>query len=208
MVFHTVPKFVQRLFPERIWSGESGKQQVYLTFDDGPVPGITDFVLSELVKRGMVATFFMVGDNVRKNTSLAKEVLSQGNEIANHTFHHLNGWKTNNEKYEQDFLECDELLESITGRKVRFFRPPYGLMTNAQAQKISKTHQIVMWNMLSGDYDLSLDPKVILVKSMEKTEPGSVVLFHDQQKTATVLPEILPTYLDQIQENGWETALL
>ena len=81
-------------------------------------------------------------------------------------------------------------------------------MTNAQAREISKTHQILMWNMLSGDYDLSLAPEEILTKSIQKTKPDSVVLFHDQQKTATVLPKILPTYLDQIQENGWETATL
>ena len=208
MVFHTVPFFIQRLFPNRTWSGSSGEKQIYLTFDDGPVPGITDYVLSELKKRGMVATFFMVGDNVRKNPKLAKDVLSQGHVLGNHTFHHMDGWKTPKEKYLQDFLKCDEILEEITGKKVRFFRPPYGLMTNAQAREISKTHQIVMWNMLSGDYDLSLAPEMILTKSIQKTKLDSVVLFHDQQKTATVLPKILPTYLDQIQENGWETATL
>ncbi|MBN3522097.1 polysaccharide deacetylase family protein [Algoriphagus lutimaris] len=208
MVFHTVPFFIQRLFPKRIWSKNSEGNQVFLTFDDGPVPGVTDFVLQELSKRTMKATFFMVGDNVRKHSSLAKEVLSQGHQLANHTFHHLNGWKTNREKYLQDFLACNQIIEDQLGVQTKLFRPPYGLMTSAEAREISKTHSIVMWNMLSGDYDLKLDHKEVLRKSVENTGPGSIVLFHDQQKTSSVLPRILPTYLDKLQDKGWTTATL
>lgn len=208
MVFHTVPLVIQRLFPQRIWSKNSEGNQVFLTFDDGPVPGVTDFVLQELSKRAMKATFFMVGDNVRKHSSLAKEVLSQGHQIANHTFHHLNGWKTKREKYVQDFLACNQIIEDQLGVQTKLFRPPYGLMTSAEAKEISKTHSIVMWNMLSGDYDLKLDAKEVLRKSIENTGPGSIVLFHDQQKTSSVLPKILPTYLDKLLDKGWTTATL
>ncbi|SIO13800.1 polysaccharide deacetylase family protein [Algoriphagus halophilus] len=208
MVFHTVPLVIQRLFPQRIWSKNSEGNQVFLTFDDGPVPGVTDFVLQELSKRAMKATFFMVGDNVRKHSSLAKEVLSQGHQLANHTFHHLNGWKTKREKYVQDFLACNQIIEDQLGVQTKLFRPPYGLMTSAEAKEISKTHSIVMWNMLSGDYDLRLDAKVVLRKSIENTGPGSIVLFHDQQKTNSVLPKILPTYLDKLLDKGWTTATL
>lgn len=208
MVFHTVPWVIQRLFPQRIWSKNSEGNQVFLTFDDGPVPGVTDFVLQELSKRAMKATFFMVGDNVRKHSSLAKEVLSQGHQLANHTFHHLNGWKTKREKYVQDFLACNQIIEDQLGVQTKLFRPPYGLMTSAEAKEISKTHSIVMWNMLSGDYDLKLDAKEVLRKSIENTGPGSIVLFHDQQKTSSVLPKILPTYLDKLLDKGWTTATL
>lgn len=208
MVFHTVPLVIQRLFPQRIWSKNSEGNQVFLTFDDGPVPEVTDFVLQELSKRAMKATFFMVGDNVRKHSSLAKEVLSQGHQLANHTFHHLNGWKTKREKYVQDFLACNQIIEDQLGVQTKLFRPPYGLMTSAEAKEISKTHSIVMWNMLSGDYDLKLDAKEVLRKSIENTGPGSIVLFHDQQKTSSVLPKILPTYLDKLLDKGWTTATL
>jgi peptidoglycan/xylan/chitin deacetylase (PgdA/CDA1 family) len=184
------------------------KNQIYLTFDDGPVPGISDFVLNELAKRNMKATFFMVGDNVRKHSVLAKEVSDQGHSIANHTFHHLNGWKTSKEKYVNDFKECDRIMEQVLEMNPYLFRPPYGLMTSSQAKEILKTHKVVMWNMLSGDYDLSLNPQEILKKSIEKTSLGSIVLFHDQQKTSSVLPKILPTYLDEIQDKGWKTATL
>lgn len=208
MVFHTVPYFVQKCFSDRIWSKSPDKNEIYLTFDDGPVPGITDFVLNELAKRNMKATFFMVGDNVRKHSNLAKEVCSQSHSVANHTFHHLNGWNTSKGKYVNDFLECDRMIEEVLEIKTHLFRPPYGLMSSSQAKEILKTHSIVMWNMLSGDYDLSLKPQVILKKSIEKTDPGSIVLFHDQQKTSSVLPKILPTYLDEIQDKGWKTATL
>ncbi len=208
MVFHTVPIVVQKWYSDRIWSKSPDRNQIYLTFDDGPVPGVTDFVLNELAKRSMKATFFMVGDNVRKNSGLAKEVSGQGHSVANHTFHHLNGWKTSMRNYVNDFLECDRQIEELLERKTHLFRPPYGLMTPSQAREISKTHSIIMWNMLSGDYDLGLTPQVILKKSIEKTAPGSVVLFHDQQKTRSVLPKILPTYLDEIQDKGWKTATL
>ncbi|WP_296704184.1 polysaccharide deacetylase family protein [Algoriphagus sp.] len=208
MVFHTVPNIVQRLFPKRIWSRSPEKNQIYLTFDDGPVPGITDYVLNELAKRNMKATFFMVGDNVGKHPLLAREVCSENHVVANHTFHHLNGWKTKKQEYLNDFLECDRMIQQVLGKQTCLFRPPYGLLTSSQAKEILKTHSIIMWNMLSGDYDLSLNTQDILQKSIEKTTPGSVVLFHDQQKTSSVLPKILPTYLDEIQDQGWETATL
>jgi len=208
MVFHTVPYVVQKWFSNRVWSMPSDKDQIYLTFDDGPVPGITEFVINELAKRNMKATFFMVGDNVRKYSVLANEVCSEGHSVANHTFHHLNGWKTTRRNYVTDFLECDRMIEEVLGRKTNLFRPPYGLMTSSQAKEILNTHSIVMWNMLTGDYDLRLKPKDILKKSIEKTTPGSIVLFHDQQKTSSVLPKILPTYLDEIQDKGWKTTIL
>lgn len=196
------------MFPKRIWSKSPEGNQVFLTFDDGPVPGVTDFVLQELAKRNMKATFFMVGDNVRKHPSLAKEVVSQGHKIANHTYHHLNGWKSSKENYVRDFLACDQILKDQLEVQPQLFRPPYGLMTSGEAREILKTHAIVMWNMLSGDYDLKLEAKEVLRKSLEKTQKGSIVLFHDQQKTSSVLPKILPTYLDKLQEKGWTTATL
>lgn len=208
MVFHTVPKIIQSLYPKRVWSKPAQQNHIYLTFDDGPVPGVTDYVLQELAKRKMKATFFMVGDNVRKYTALAKEVISESHAIANHTFHHLNGWKTNKKLYLQNFKACDQIIQDDLECHTKLFRPPYGLMTSFQAKEILKTHDIIMWSCLSGDYDLSLKPKEILRKSISYSNPGSIVLFHDQQKTSSVLPEILPTYLDEIQAKGWTTATL
>lgn len=208
MVWHTIPKAVQLIFPKRIWSGDGSESQVYLTFDDGPVPGVTDFVLNELAKRGQKATFFMVGDNLRKYRSLGSEVVESGNQIGNHTYNHLNGWKTSDENYLKNIHSFDQELETLLGIQTSLFRPPYGLIKNSQAKVILKSKKLVMWNLLSGDYDRKLIPSRILSKSMNNTTPGSIVLFHDQQKTKEIIRKILPNYLDFLIEKGFKTGLL
>ncbi len=208
MVWHAVPSLIQHLYPARVWSKEDSGNMVYLTFDDGPVPGVTDYVLEELAKRDQKATFFVVGDNVRKNPSLAREILDQGHQIGNHTFHHLNGWKTKRHSYLDNVDLCDRTIEDLLGIKTQLFRPPYGLIRSTQAVEVSRSHQIVMWTMLSGDYDLSLKPELILKNSMRHTREGRIAVFHDQLKTKHVLPKVLPQYLDYIGDMGWKTAVL
>ncbi len=208
MVWHTVPRFVQLFFPRRIWTGEPSENRIYLTFDDGPVPGVTDYVLNELAKRGQKATFFMVGDNVRKHTELAKEVLGAGHRIGNHTYNHLNGWKTPDKDYLENVQAFDETVGNLLGVQTDLFRPPYGLMKSSQAKSLLESKRILMWNVLSGDYDPSLSSSRIKDETIANTRAGSLVLFHDQQKTMEVLPKILPAYLDFLVERGFETALL
>ncbi|GAA0880535.1 polysaccharide deacetylase family protein [Algoriphagus jejuensis] len=208
MIWHTVPRAVQLLFPKRIWKGDPSGKCVYLTFDDGPVPGVTDYVMNELAKRGQKATFFMVGDNVRKHRSLAKEVLDAGNAIGNHTFNHRNGWKTADTDYLENVREFDRVLEEGLGLKTELFRPPYGLLKGSQAKVLLESKKIVMWDVLSGDYDPSLKASRILHKTQENTRSGSIVLFHDQQKTREVVPKVLPSYLEFLRQNGFETRLL
>lgn len=208
MIWHTVPVLVQRLFPKRLWKKSAGENTVYLTFDDGPVPGVTDYVLEELTKRNQKATFFVVGDNVRKYPDLSQEIVNEGHAVGNHTFNHLNGWKTEKAVYLENIERCDKTLEDILGVRPKLFRPPYGLVKSSQAVEISKSHQIVMWNMLSGDYDQRITPDTVLKKSIQHTKACSIVVFHDQLKTKQILPKILPYYLDFIQEKGWKTGVL
>jgi len=208
MVWHTVPWIVQRFFPNRTWSGDESDNQIYLTFDDGPVPGVTEFVLDELAKREHLATFFVVGDNVRKNSALARRILESGHQIGNHTYHHLSGWKTNLQKYLDDVSLCQEILKDELGFEASLFRPPYGLMTPAQATQINQKFQIIMWNVLSGDYSKRLAASEILEQTSKNSDPGSIVVFHDQEKTSTVLPKFLPLYLDFLAENGFKAATL
>ncbi len=208
MVWHTVPKVVQLFFPRRIWSGDNSVKEVFLTFDDGPVPGVTDFVLNELAKRGQKATFFMVGDNLRKHSLLGKEVLSAGHQIGNHTYNHLNGWKTDDQEYLKNIQAFDQELDRSLGIQTRLFRPPYGLIRNSQAKAVLKSKKLIMWDVLSGDYDRSIDPKLVLSKTIKNTGLGSIVLFHDQLKTETTIQKVLPEYLDFIEKNGFQTKLL
>jgi peptidoglycan/xylan/chitin deacetylase (PgdA/CDA1 family) len=208
MVWHTVPRSVQLLLPKRMWEGDAVGSRVHLTFDDGPVAGVTDYVLNELAKRNQKATFFMVGDNIRKNPELAAEVLKSGHGIGNHTFNHLNGWKTPNAEYLENIQACDRILEEKLGAGTLFYRPPYGMVKSSQAKTILRSKKIVMWNVLSGDYDRKISSSRILEKTKKYTRSGSIVLFHDQQKTREVLPEFLPQFLDFLIERGLETTLL
>lgn len=203
MIWHTVPALVQQVFPNRIWRGPADKNQIYLSFDDGPVPGVTEFVLDELAKRRQLATFFVVGDNVCKNPVLAKRILAEGHQIGNHTYHHLAGFKTSLDKYLADINQCQDILKNELGFEANLFRPPYGVMTFSQARQVSRQFKIIMWNVLSGDFSIRLDPKMIRSKSTQYSKAGSIVVFHDQEKTADILPKFLPDYLDFIVEQGF-----
>jgi peptidoglycan/xylan/chitin deacetylase (PgdA/CDA1 family) len=191
-----------------MWVGDPSGDQVYLTFDDGPVPGVTDYVLNELAKRNQKATFFMVGDNVRKHSSLASEVVAQGHHIGNHTFNHLKGWTTSDSEYVENVGKCDWIFEEKLGLQTGLFRPPYGLIRNSQAQVILKSKKIIMWNVLSGDYDRTVPATDVLNKSIQNTRSGSILLFHDQLKTREVLRKVLPDFLDYLTERGFETSFL
>ena len=208
MILHMVPKLFQMLYPERIWKKSADDNTIYLTFDDGPVPGVTDYVLQELAKRNQQATFFVVGDNVRKNPTLAHEIIKAGHKLGNHTFNHINGWKTANSEYLENIELCDKTLQDVLSIKTKIFRPPYGLIKSNQAVEVSKFYDIVMWTMLSGDYDQRIKPEVVLRKSIKHTSEGSIAVFHDQLKTKALLPKILPQYLDYIEELGWKTGVL
>ncbi|EOZ96888.1 Polysaccharide deacetylase [Indibacter alkaliphilus LW1] len=191
-----------------LWNKSRSENKIYLTFDDGPVPGVTDFVLDELAKRKMKATFFMVGDNIRKHPALAKKVADAGHGIGNHTFHHANGYFTALEKYLSEIKACQQIIFEVLERKTTLFRPPYGKLTKKQFKAIHSNYQIVMWDVLSGDYDGDQPAAKCLHKTKKYSRNGSIVLFHDQLKTEKVLYKVLPPYLDFIKESGFQTAVL
>jgi peptidoglycan/xylan/chitin deacetylase (PgdA/CDA1 family) len=208
MRLHQLPFFIPSFYPNRIWKGPSLEQKITLTFDDGPVPGITDWVLEELEKRGMKATFFMVGDNARKHPALARAVVAAGHQLGNHTYHHLSGWKTSTQAYLEDVAACDAILADTVGETPRFFRPPYGWMSPGQAKGIEPAKKIVMWNLLSYDFDANVSPEILIRACASRTSPGTIVVFHDQQKTQAQLKKVLPDYLDFLVGGGYTTQLL
>jgi peptidoglycan/xylan/chitin deacetylase (PgdA/CDA1 family) len=208
MLFHHVPSLVQFFFPQYVWHKNRKEQAIHLTFDDGPVPGVTDFVLEQLSQRGMKATFFMVGDNVVKHTELALRVKSQGHQIGNHTHNHLNGRLFSTEAYLRNVEECQSAITALLGTAPTLFRPPYGRMKLGQIKAVAQSHQITMWDVVSGDYDPGQNPGHCLMKLKQYTQNGSIILFHDQRKTEKILLAVLPDFLDFIQEQGYRTALL
>lgn len=205
---HHVPSLIPKVFDKFIWNKSRDEKTIYLTFDDGPVPGITDFVLNELAKRKMKATFFMVGANVEKNPNLAKEVLQLGNGIGNHTFNHLDGYRNPDALYLENIEKCQKTLQDILGINPFHFRPPYGKISKSQSKLVLERYQIIMWDVLSGDYDPDQSPEKCLSKTMQYSKNGSIVLFHDQQKTERVVKKVLPDYLDFIKDRGFQTGIL
>jgi peptidoglycan/xylan/chitin deacetylase (PgdA/CDA1 family) len=139
---------------------------------------------------------------------LAKEVTAAGHRVGNHTFNHLNGARTRHDLYVDNLNKCQDILEEKTDIVPTIFRPPYGRITRSQHQAISKNFDIIMWDVLTGDFDKNLDPKTCFQKSVKYTRNGSIVVFHDQQKTKEMLPKVLPSYLDWLSDHGFKTGLL
>ncbi|WP_338081000.1 polysaccharide deacetylase family protein [Aquiflexum gelatinilyticum] len=205
---HHVPSLIPKVFDKFIWNKNRDEKTIYLTFDDGPVPEITDFVLNELAKRDMKATFFMVGANVEKHPNLAKEVLQGGNGIGNHTFNHLDGYRNPDALYLENIEKCQKILQDTLEVSPVNFRPPYGKISKTQSKLILAHHQIVMWDVLSGDYDQDQSAEKCLSKTIQYSRNGSIVLFHDQQKTEKIVKKVLPDYLDFIIDKGFQTGVL
>lgn len=191
------PKFIQSLFPNFTWSIPTDEKVLYLTFDDGPIPEITPWVLETLADYGAKATFFCVGNNVRKHGKIYQQILDQGHDVGNHTQNHVNGWGTEHLEYLQDVSHCSEYVNSP------LFRPPYGRMRPTQAQLIQQQYKIVMWDILSGDFDKNLPPEQCLGNVILKASPGSIVVFHDSLKAEKNLKYALPRVLDFFSNKGY-----
>lgn len=217
----TVPRFVQRMFPKRIWALPSN-HTVYLTFDDGPIPEVTPWVLDLLKKYSAKATFFCIGDNVQKHTEIFKRIVSEGHTTGNHTFHHVKGWNTITEAYIENFERCEKAMVSAkydaasevnrnknSNATGTLFRPPYGRITSNQARSLQKKGvTIVMWSLLSYDFDHTLSEEKCLQKVLKNLKPGSIVVFHDSIKAEKNLRYVLPKVLKFISEKGWNSEAM
>ncbi len=199
MVPHRTPFFLPALFPSSLtWRFPDNQRNLYLTFDDGPVPGPTEFVLDVLSKYNCSATFFCIGDNIRKHPGIYKRILAEGHAVGNHTFNHLNGWKTSLEDYIANVRECDFLM----GEGHNLFRPPYGRITYGQIRSLNK-FRIVMWDVLSLDYEKTLSPEKCLRNTVRVTRPGSIVVFHDSLKAQRNMEYALPRFIEHFLDKGF-----
>ena len=196
------PKFIQSLFPNFIWKIPSNEKVIYLTFDDGPIPEVTPWVLETLKKFNAKATFFCVGENVKRNPEVFQEILSEGHSVGNHTYNHLNGWATDNIPYFHNIRHCANLVKST------LFRPPYGKLMPKQAQFLQRHYRIIMWDVLSGDFDPKISQEQCLNNVKMKTKPGSIVVFHDSLKAFEKLQFVLPQVLQYFSEKGYRFEAL
>jgi peptidoglycan/xylan/chitin deacetylase (PgdA/CDA1 family) len=194
------PNWVKKLFSNSIWEITKVQKSIYLTFDDGPHPEITAFVLDELKKYNAQATFFCIGKNVVDNPLIFNRILHEEHAVGNHTNDHLNGWKTPSKEYLKNIAEASKHINSD------LFRPPYGRITAKQhkrLQSLEKPFQIVMWSVLSGDFDENITPEQCCKNVVTNAKSGSVVVFHDSEKAFARLRYTLPLVLKYFSEKGY-----
>ncbi|MFM7195535.1 MAG: polysaccharide deacetylase family protein [Bacteroidota bacterium] len=203
MNIYKTPRFLPLLFPGLLWRVKTSSAVVYLTFDDGPMPGPTDFVLDQLAAHRAHATFFCIGDNIRKHPETFQRIRREGHLPANHTFNHLSGWGTGTRRYHENIQQCDDVLMNQPDEP-RLFRPPYGRLNPAHRSN----HRVVMWDLLSCDYDPALDPQQSLQALKTGTGPGSIVVFHDSLKAEKNLRYLLPRYLEFLSSAGYRMETL
>jgi peptidoglycan/xylan/chitin deacetylase (PgdA/CDA1 family) len=197
MYLSKTPRLVKNLLSNFTWQILTSEKVIFLTFDDGPIPEATPWVLEVLRGYNAKATFFCVGDNVRKYPEVFQQILSEGHAVGNHTFNHLKGWKTNTSDYLENVERCAEMVESP------LFRPPYGALKPSQARLLKSNYRIVMWDVLSGDFDPKISPEQCLQNVLDNIQPGSIVLFHDSLKAETRMRFALPRVLEKMHAEGW-----
>jgi len=221
------PLLLKWYYPSLLWNKSRKEKVIYLTFDDGPIPNVTDFVLKTLKAFNAKATFFCIGDNISKYPEVFERVKNDGHAIGNHTFNHLKGWITDDETYVNNFLKCQELTQT------NLFRPPYGRIKKSQIRKLVTSYQlsvndnrfytqdrqqitdnrqhntdmtelqIVMWDTLSGDFDINLDPEQCCKNVIKHTRNGSIIVFHDSLKAFDRLEYALPRVLKYFADKGF-----
>lgn len=199
MIIERPPLLYRLLFPEAIWRiKHRGRKVVYLTFDDGPIPEVTPWVLDVLERYGIRATFFMVGDNVQRHPELLEEVRKRGHSYGNHTMHHLQGMKVKSHRYLHDIIQADRLIDSP------LFRPPHGILRWKQARIIKQRYNLIMYDLVTRDYSRRLDARQVLDNVKRYTRNGSIIVFHDSLKARQNMCRVLPDAIEWLKQQGYE----
>ncbi len=216
------PGFVKTLFPNFIWNINTANKELYLTFDDGPTPEITDWVLQTLKSYEAKATFFCIGKNIKENPEVFWEILKNEHSVGNHTYWHSKGWKTKSNAYITEIDFTNELIETYINKyekkilkskseisNPKIFRPPYGKFKTKQAKQLQKQgYKIVMWDVLSYDWDKSVSEEASFNNVISASKEGSIIVFHDSVKASRNLRYVLPKVLDYYSERGFQFKAL
>ena len=211
--FSKTPSIVMRFFATYIWRFSLDTKAIYLTFDDGPTPEITNFVLDELKKYNAKVTFFCLGKNIQNHPDIFKRILLDKHTIGNHTQQHLNGWKTKKTHYIDNVLACEHTilntLEKVKEarpkqQEAKLFRPPYGKIKRSQAKELNrKGYKIIMWDVLSADFDRAISNEKCLQNIVENTKNGSIIVLHDSVKASEKVRFVLPKILKEFSDKGF-----
>jgi len=203
MHVNSAPFWVRAIYPQGlIWSVRTIKKEVFLTFDDGPVPEVTPRVLEILKKYNTKATFFCVGENVQKYPEAFNQLLREGHAVGNHTFHHVKAWQTDFPDYLSEVEQCNDLMHS------KLFRPPHGQITRKLARRLKKEYRIIMWSALTEDYNKKLTGDQCLANAIKNTGPGSIIVFHDSIKARERMEYALPLYIEYCLREGYSFGIL
>jgi len=211
MAFYWVKtnRFIKRLFSQFVWDIPNTDNIVYLTFDDGPTPEITEWTLSQLKNYNAKATFFCIGDNVVKHPEIFNKVIADGHAVGNHTFNHLNGWKTDSGLYIDNVKKCAESMKGLTAAESFLFRPPYGKIKRSQSKEMIKLgYRIVMWDILSADFDQHISREKCLENVLSNIKSGNIIIFHDSIKAFRNLEYVLPETLKFLREKGFKCEVI
>lgn len=201
-----IPKIIKLLFFNQVWDIPNSVNTIYLTFDDGPTPEITERVLEILDKHHIKATFFCIGDNVRKHPEIVQKILSKQHSVGNHTYSHLKGWKTPTKIYISNTEACRMKLNSqFTIQNSQIFRPPYGKITPWQSFKLRKLgYKIIMWDVLSKDYDASISVEKCYENVIQNVSSGSIIVFHDSNKAKVNILNSLEKTIETLKSKGFK----
>jgi len=199
------PSVVKKMFPNYTWNIPTTEEVIYLTFDDGPTPEITEWTLEQLKKHDAKATFFCIGNNVEKHPEVFQSIINQGHAIGNHTHNHLKGWKILSQDYIENVLKADFYIsKNYNSESNKIFRPPYGKIKPKQAKQLQELgYKIIMWDVISFDWDKDIPIEKCLENVIKNTEKGSVVVFHDSIKASKNLKSVLPKVLEYYSKLGF-----
>ncbi len=199
------PGFVKTLFPNFVWNINTDRKEIYLTFDDGPTPEITEWVLQTLDDFNAKATFFCIGNNIEKHPEVFQHIITEGHTIGNHTYNHLKGWKHKAKVYVRDVLKTEKIIRNFTtDTSNNLFRPPYGKFKNKQSKKLLELgYKIILWDVLSYDWDKSVSEEICFKNVTSAAKEGSIVVFHDSIKASRNLKYVLPKVLEYYTEKGY-----
>jgi peptidoglycan/xylan/chitin deacetylase (PgdA/CDA1 family) len=197
----TPPKFLKRMAPGLIWDME-GEPDVYLTFDDGPTPGNTEWIIETLAKYDAKATFFCLGKNVEQYPDTFRKLIEAGHKAGNHTYSHQKGWSMSLERYVEDVDFANQFIHTD------LFRPPYGRIKLSQARILSERYTLVMWDVLSRDYSSLITPRQCTRNVLKHVRAGSIVVFHDSWKSARNMRYALPRVLQYLKDNGLKCSVI